>query len=537
MEPADVSQVLTIGLFDGISGLRNAADALGWNVVGHVSVECSGMAQRVVESHFPNTIHVHQVQQVDEEMIKSWSLKFSQTALVLIGGGPPCQGVSALNAARKGALKDARSSLFTHVSRIRALVAKAFPWAQVRSLMESVASMDQADEQVMSADFGAKPWRIDSADVSLAHRPRLYWLDWELHSTPDVRLEEQEPRRKAHLQATLDSKNFLEPGWVKVKDTPFPTLTTSRPRDSPGYKPAGLNSCSEDDRKRWEADRYRFPPYQYKLEHCLCNKANKLRLLSCEERETIMGYPKGYTVQCLAKAKHGSQEHKDARLTLLGNSWNVTTIAFLLSQLGELLGLNEKLSVQQIVDRTSPGCTRDFQTFLRRPLMTTKRFKDPLVNETLLVQKFLTLISLKGEDLLLQPSSEDQVRYQRLRASIPAKLWKWKTVASWDWSSCPEHINVLEMRAVLTALKWRLERQQTLHSKFVHLVDSMVVLHALSRGRSSSRKMKRTQLRINALLLATHTHVVWAYVNTKENPADAPSRRRLPRPKNAKKAS
>jgi hypothetical protein len=30
----------TIGLFDGIGGLRVAVDALGWNVQGHVSVEC-----------------------------------------------------------------------------------------------------------------------------------------------------------------------------------------------------------------------------------------------------------------------------------------------------------------------------------------------------------------------------------------------------------------------------------------------------------------------------------------------------------------
>lgn len=81
------------------------------------------------------------------------------------------------------------------------------------------------------------------------------------------------------------------------------------------------------------------------------------------------------------------------------------------------------------------------------------------------------------------------------------------------------------MRAALTALKWRIEKQQVLNSKFVHLLDSLVCLHALSRGRSSSRKLKRTLLRMNALVLATGTHVVRAYVHTKENPADRPSTR------------
>jgi hypothetical protein len=146
------------------------------------------------------------------------------------------------------------------------------------------------------------------------------------------------------------------------------------------------------------------------------------------------------------------------------------------------------------------------------------------MNEEKLVTKLLTLVGVKGEDLMLQASSEDQVKYHRLRASVPAKLWKWRTITGWKWRDQNEHINVLEMRAVFTALRWRIEKQQVLKSKFVHLLDSLVCLHALSRGRSSSRKLKRSLLRINALLLATNCHPVWAYVHTKENPADAPSR-------------
>ena len=141
-----------------------------------------------------------------------------------------------------------------------------------------------------------------------------------------------------------------------------------------------------------------------------------------------------------------------------------------------------------------------------------------------LVRKLLTLVSMKGEDLLLQTASEDLTKFQRLRASIPAKLWRWKTVASWRWTGSGEHINSLELRAVLTSLRWRLERHKAVHCKFVHMVDSLVCLHCLSRGRSSSRKLRRTVLRISALLLATRSQVVWTYVHTKQNPADAPSR-------------
>ena len=443
-----------------------------------------------------------------------------------MGSGPPCQGVSGLNADRKGALRDARSNLFVHVSRIRDLVRSCFPWAQVRSIMESVASMDWQDEQVMSNDFGCDPWQIDAQCVSLARRPRLYWCDWELRQAEGAIIEDNVGwRKQIALTAQLEDRKFLLPGWRKHSPEPLPTFTTARPRRTPGHKPAGLKHCEPDAKQRWQQDEFRFPPYQYRSCFCLLNKDGVLRVPSIEEREVIMGFPRNYTVNCLPKAKQGTQEHVDARLSLVGNSWNVTVVAWILSQLGTLLGLNDRLAVQDIVARTSPGCSRDFQTYLQRPLMEQNGAPVNHGCALKLIHKLLTLVSVKGEDLMLQASTEDQVKYHRLRASIPAKLWKWRTAASWKWTGSKEHINVLEMRVVLTSLRWRIERRKSLHTKFVHLVDSQVVLHALRRGRSSSRKLKRTLLRTNALLLASRTQVLWAYVHTKENPADGPSRR------------
>ena len=153
VEPVEITSILTIGLFDGIGALRIAADAIGWNVVGHISVEKSVPAARVVESRFPGCVLVADVGLVDHAMVKSWAQKFTQVSLVLIGSGPPCQGVRGLNAARKGALRNERSALFSHVDRVRRLVQASFPWAQVLAMMENVASMDAKDEKVMSASF------------------------------------------------------------------------------------------------------------------------------------------------------------------------------------------------------------------------------------------------------------------------------------------------------------------------------------------------------------------------------------------------
>jgi len=82
-------------------------------------VESSSVASRVVESHFAG--------KVDQNEVFSWACKFSQASLVILGAGPPCQGVSGLNSERKGALRDKRSSLFKEVKRIQLLVKANFP--------------------------------------------------------------------------------------------------------------------------------------------------------------------------------------------------------------------------------------------------------------------------------------------------------------------------------------------------------------------------------------------------------------------------
>ena len=130
---------------------------------------------------------------------------------------------------------------------------------------------------------------------------------------------------------------------------------------------------------------------------------------------------------------------------------------------------------------------------------------------SVLVKKLFGLVSLKGEDILLQHHTDLPVRYHRLRMSIPAILWRWRTVSGWTWSDSTEHINVLELRAVLTSIKWRVERLGQADLRCLHLVDSLVVLHALSRG---SRKMRRTLMRFNSYILASGVRPLWAYVDT-----------------------
>ena len=176
--PCSEHAVLLVGLFDGIGALRVAMDLQDTAVLGYVSVEsveCNPAARRVVESHYPGVEHVDDVTMVTPELVRSWSLRYSQAAVVILHAGPPCQGVSGLNADRRGALNDERSCLFVHVARIRDELRRHLVWAPVRVLMENVSSMDAQDRDVMSASFGGDPVVIDAGSMTWCHRPRLYW--------------------------------------------------------------------------------------------------------------------------------------------------------------------------------------------------------------------------------------------------------------------------------------------------------------------------------------------------------------------------
>ena len=398
----------------------------------------------------------------------------------------------------------------------------------VHSITESVASMDHADCETMNKGLEDEPWFIDAHGVSLCHRPRLYWLSWELFESEGVELwfgstGKLPVKGEVKLKAELKVEAYLELGWKLPSSNRLPTFTTSRPSSKPMRRPAGLHTCRPHEVERWTQDLHRYPPYQYRDENVPHNKKGEGRPPTVAEREAIMGFSIGYTKQCMKKSFHGSATHDDCRLTLLGNSWSVPVVAWMLSKLLELLGLMDPLPLQKLVDRLCPGQAPGLQTLLLRPPLnhSTTTFD----SSQLLVKKICGLASMKGEDILLQSHTDVPVRYHRLRASIPAKFWRWFTVTGWEWKGEPEHINILELRAALTTVKWRCERLHQMDLRCVHLLDSLVVLHAVTRGRSSSRKMRRSLMKLSAYLLATGLNPLWGYVDTSQNPADKPSRR------------
>lgn len=111
--------------------------------------------------------------------------------------------------------------------------------------------------------------------------------------------------------------------------------------------------------------------------------------------------------------------------------------------------------------------------------------------------------------------------YASLYADVSSTCWS--TVISSPWRNM-EHINELELRAVLLALHWALSYPSSHSSRVYLLVDSTVTLFALWKGRCSSPRLLIILRKINALLLASGVTLLTGWLPTDINPADAPSR-------------
>ena len=87
-----------------------------------------------------------------------------------------------------------------------------------------------------------------------------------------------------------------------------------------------------------------------------------------------------------------------------------------------------------------------------------------------------------------------------------------------------DHINALELRAIIQALEWRVFHRKEEKLRVFHLTDSYVCMSVISKGRSSSAMLKPLLQRLSALLLAFDLYLLVGHVESLDNPTDHDSR-------------
>ena len=212
-----------------------ALTSVNAKVAGYTSIEADAAARRVVESAFDGVLCI--LLRKSDALVKGWACRFSRANLIVVSAGPPCQGVSGLNASRLGAEQDPQSSLPSHVSRVRELIEKQFKLATTYVLTESVSSMSDADRACMSRGVGILPFELDAA----CRRARTFWFNWKVQLEAGIEIEspltsEAEDYGRINFLLDCPPAPCLSPGWVLAggDSQRLPTFTTSQPKAQPG---------------------------------------------------------------------------------------------------------------------------------------------------------------------------------------------------------------------------------------------------------------------------------------------------------------
>ncbi len=276
-----------VSLFDGISCGQLALQRAEIQIDNYYASEIDKNAIKVTQHHFPGTIQLGSVLQVNEDMI----------GLVdLIIAGSPCQGFSF--AGNQLNFNDPRSKLFFEYIRILNALKKINP--KVKFLLENV-KMSAESENVITKALGVRPIRFNSDYITAQSRQRLYWTNIPVNTLP---------KRK---NTTL--KDILTDDYITDR-------TKSYCIDANYGKGSNPRSYAMGRRQ------IVFKTEKDLLYYVFNGKETKstdvdFRILTPEECEILQTLPPGYT-NILAKSN---------RYHAIGNGWTVDFITHLFNHL------------------------------------------------------------------------------------------------------------------------------------------------------------------------------------------------------------
>ncbi|CAK0901035.1 unnamed protein product, partial [Prorocentrum cordatum] len=325
-----------IELFGGIGGGRMALERLGIEVCPHASAEVFEPAKRAAQQRWPDCVELGGVRSITAESLRSLLAKAPHLRVPFALGGSPCQGAARANAAA-GGWAEALAQPVRHIPRVATLAREACPELAALPLAENASSMSEEGRRHFNRALGSVPIELCASGCSLARRPRLHWLDFPLGpQTPELSWEVEAGAIRGTLRGAWPFwAEWLESGASRPRGERGARATFTRPipREEPPVAPAGLASTGPAARARWEADQYRYAPYQNKLGNRVYDRQGCLRPLTSAERAVRLGFPaKNCPWAVPMSAGFSGREVEDARRGLYGNTFSAPVVAMLLGR-------------------------------------------------------------------------------------------------------------------------------------------------------------------------------------------------------------
>jgi hypothetical protein len=170
----------------------------------------------------------------------------------------------------------------------------------------------------------------------------------------------------------------------------------------------------------------------------------------------------------------------------------------------------------------------------REPWGQTSSFFPPQLADSLAKQVCLEVDWERAEVLraeilpdIIGDAGETKRRGRKIPVPTCSHRWgkvsRWRRVALTRWGR-KEHINILEARAWLLGVRHCSRSPGRRGLRVLYLVDSLVVLGAVGKGRSSCFALNQILRRAASHSLLWGTKVMMRWIPTWMNPADGPSR-------------
>ena len=144
------------------------------------------------------------------------------------------------------------------------------------------------------------------------------------------------PRREWFLKVDRPLENqWLQPGCTLAAQSYTKCVacfTRPIPRGSPPPSPAGIETCNPTDLRFWEADHFRYPPYQYKNFNMVGQPDGNFRTPCPDDREKALMYPPGITLEMPPMKRRHQTDFIDLRNGALGNGFMCGAVAWLLNR-------------------------------------------------------------------------------------------------------------------------------------------------------------------------------------------------------------
>ncbi|MHC0440989.1 DNA cytosine methyltransferase [Flavobacterium sp. 3-210] len=291
-----INQYNVLSLFDGMSCGQLALHKAGLTDFNYLASEIDKYAIQITQSNYPNTVQLGDVHHINAKDLPR---------INLLLGGSPCQNLSQTtinNIKHNQGLQGDKSKLFYEFLRILQETQPNY------FLFENVASMTNANRDLISHALECDPIRINSNLVSAQDRDRYYWTNIEVAAPPADQgiilndIIEDNPASKYWYTQSFDYLGDNEKVQASLHINGHDIL--KRVYNLNGK--VGTLTCLKGGN------------HQKKVFH-----NGTPRKLSPLEYERLQNVPDGYTI--------GVSDTQ--RYNMLGNGWTIDVVAHILRQL------------------------------------------------------------------------------------------------------------------------------------------------------------------------------------------------------------